>query len=51
MIDDGNTYEHDAIEVWLKKHNTSPVSNETLSSTSIMPNLTLKRMIDKFLEE
>lgn len=46
MIDDGNTYEKDAIEVWLKNHNTSPTTNSTLSSKDVMPNLTLQRLIE-----
>jgi len=35
---DGHTYEREAITIWLENHNTSPKTNETLSSKQLLPN-------------
>ena len=51
MIDDGNTYEKDAIEEWLKSHNTSPLTGSELSSKDTMANNTLQRLIEQFIKD
>lgn len=51
MIEDGNSYEKDAIKAWLEKHDTSPVTNEALASKDTMENKTLARLIEGFLEK
>ncbi|CAG9323652.1 unnamed protein product [Blepharisma stoltei] len=49
---DGITYEKSAITLWLKKgHHRSPVTNERLLHNSLIPNLALKKLIDKFRSE
>jgi hypothetical protein len=48
---DGHTYERAAIELWLKKKNTSPVTNETLASKQLIPNHQLKSLITEFIVE
>ena len=39
-------YERASIESWLKDHDTSPLTNETLSSKLLVPNRALKSLID-----
>ena len=51
MADDGNTYEKSAIEAWFLYHDTSPLTNVKLATKKIIPNLTLKKLIDQFKEE
>ncbi len=48
---DGHTYERAAIESWLKKKSTSPLTNETLASKQLIPNHQLKSLIAEFLGE
>ena len=42
---DGHTYERAAIQNWFKRKNTSPVTNERLSSKTLTPNITLRKLI------
>jgi len=51
MAVDGNTYEREEIETWLKTHDTSPLQNNILPNKQLTPNKSLKRMIDGFLEK
>jgi len=47
---DGYSYEKAAIQEWFKKgNNTSPMTNELLSSNQLLPNHTLKLLIKKYL--
>ena len=45
---DGHTYEGRAIRQWLDKYDTSPITNIPLTSSTLIPNLTLKSMIDNY---
>ena len=45
---DGRTYERQEIEKWLKKSNTSPITNEPLPSTVLIPNQLVKSLIREF---
>ena len=48
---DGNTYERVCIEQWFATGaRTSPVTNAALTSTHLLPNHTVRRMIAAFLE-
>ncbi|BDA41676.1 probable U-box domain-containing protein 37 at C-terminar half [Coccomyxa sp. Obi] len=42
---DGYSYERDAIKDWLRKHDTSPMTNEKLESKHLIPNLALRAAI------
>ena len=42
---DGHTYERSEIEKWLKKNETSPLTNLKLENKKLIPNLTLKLLI------
>ena len=42
---DGHTYERDAIERWLRKKQTSPVTNLPLESAALLPNHAMKSLI------
>ena len=48
ICSDGNTYERRAIEDWLRSHNTSPSTNYPLPHKSLIPNRTLKVLIDEW---
>lgn len=39
---DGHSYEREAIEEWLKKHDTSPVTNLKLRNKTLIPNHALR---------
>eukprot|EP01028_Stygiella_incarcerata_P004420 TRINITY_DN1966_c0_g1_i3.p1 TRINITY_DN1966_c0_g1~~TRINITY_DN1966_c0_g1_i3.p1 ORF type:complete len:136 (-),score=33.01 TRINITY_DN1966_c0_g1_i3:134-541(-) len=45
---DGHTYDRDAIARWLQDSDRSPMTNRPLSSKQLIPNLTLKKVIDDF---
>lgn len=45
VLSDGFTYERKAIVRWLKKHNTSPITRETVSQR-LVPNRTLCQLLD-----
>ena len=42
---DGHTYERDAMEVWLKRHNKSPLTGNKLSSKTLLPNYAMKKLL------
>ena len=48
---DGHTYERSAITKWLEKHNTSPKTNVILASKELVPNHSLKQMIQENEED
>ncbi|EKX52306.1 hypothetical protein GUITHDRAFT_65545, partial [Guillardia theta CCMP2712] len=45
---DGHSYERSAIEDWLQKHNTSPVTNLLLESTILIPVHALRNSIEEW---
>ena len=47
---DGNTYEREAIQTWLRNHNTSPLTGVVLEHNGLTPNLALRRAIAEFME-
>jgi hypothetical protein len=51
MASDGHTFERVAIEQWFERAKTSPVTNELLPDTRLVPNHTVKSMIAEFLEQ
>ncbi len=48
---EGNTYEKSAIEEWLKKNNTSPLTRTVLTMNDLSPNRALQTMIDACRDE
>ena len=46
---DGHTYERKHITEWFRVRLSSPLTNEVLPSAELMPNHTLKKVIDDFL--
>ena len=51
FVADGQTYERSAIETWLSGgKRTSPVTNEALTSTEMVPNHALRGAIDEWVE-
>lgn len=51
IAEDGHTYERAAIEEWLGRHGTSPITRDYISAERLMPDATLRKMIDDFLGE
>ena len=47
---DGQTYERSAIAMWLEKHDTSPVTNEPLPLKMLIPNFSLRELIQQHLQ-
>lgn len=50
-VGDGFTYEKSAIIAWLRIHNTSPKTNQILSSKGLLPNRTLHAAIRTWEDE
>eukprot|EP00960_Hanusia_phi_P046880 758085-Hanusia_phi.AAC.1 len=48
---DGHSYERSAIEDWLQKHNTSPVTNLQLESTILIPVHALRNSIEEWCQK
>ena len=48
---DGFSYERVAIEKWFSNHTTSPKTGEQLSSTDVLPNLTLLTLIKEWVDD
>ena len=51
MTCDGHTYERLAIEAWLIKHKTSPITNMNLENKNLIPNFVIKQLVKAFYEE
>ncbi len=45
---DGHTYERSAIEQWFETHNTSPSTGVELESKQLVPNHSLRSLIQDF---
>lgn len=51
-LDDGHSYERVSIQEWFGRgKRTSPITNLTVNSTKMIPNINLKKAIDEFLDE
>ncbi len=48
---DGQTYSRTAIEVWLTKNNTSPVTNLPLENKKLIPNFAIASLVANFFPE
>jgi DNA-directed RNA polymerase subunit L len=48
---DGETYEREEIERWLRLNHTSPATNVKLTDKVLKPNIALKKAINTFLEQ
>ena len=48
---DGQTYERAAIEAWLAKKRTSPLTGTPLESTKLIPNVALRNAIQRMQKE
>ena len=48
---DGQSYEHDAIQEWLRSHNTSPVSNARLPHKKLTKNHALRNAIGEYQQQ
>ncbi|CAF1431148.1 unnamed protein product [Adineta steineri] len=48
VAQDGHTYERKAIEEWIRKYGTSPLTNQQLSLEHLVSNYAIKKVIDHF---
>lgn len=48
LVADGYSYERSEIERWLSNHDTSPMTNLPLTNKNLIPNYSLKSLIDNF---
>ena len=48
LAPDGNTYERQAIEQWIRTHGTSPMTRQPLSIEQLCSNRIIKQFIDSF---
>ena len=48
---DGHTYERAQIDEWLRKHDTSPLTNAVLAHKKLTTNEIVRRMVQKFMED
>jgi len=51
MTSDGQTYERKAIEIWLRDHDTSPISNSKLPNKNLIPNFVIKKLVNVFFNK
>ena len=51
LASDGNTYERLQIELWLKGHDVSPLTNEVMAHKFLSPKLALKKLIAEAQEQ
>ena len=45
---EGNSYERTAIELWLRSQDTSPLTGATLASKQLIPQFTLRSLIQQW---
>ena len=45
-VGDGHSYDQSAITQWLQSHDTSPVTGQPLATADLLPNHTLRQMIE-----
>ena len=48
---DGHTYERNAIEKWIMKNGTSPMTRKNIKVSDLKPNLTLKKSIESIKDK
>ena len=46
----GHTYERIVLERWLEEKKTSPMTNLPLKTTAVVPNIALRKSIEKWEE-
>ena len=51
ILSDGHSYERNSIMEWLETHDTSPKTGARLVNNNIIPNHTLKTVIEDFLQD
>lgn len=50
ILTDGHSYELNAIQEWLVKHDVSPMTGQPLPNKHVIPNYTLKKLIDSWID-
>ena len=50
LLPDGHTFENSAIQEWLQKHSTSPVTNQEVGGCALTPNWAIKKVVDDWTQ-
>lgn len=48
---DGHTYEKKAVQEWLQRHNTSPVTGSTLAHMRLVPNVLIRSVLARHRQQ
>ena len=51
VASDGNTYERDSIQLWMKTHDVSPHTNTSFDHKMLIPNIMARKQIAAWCEE
>ena len=51
VVSDGFTYEHDAIQLWMKVSGTSPLTREVLHDDVLIKNRAIEQLIVRFCRD
>ena len=51
MLSDGNSYEREIIEKWIKKKKISPLTGQKLDTIVLIPNHTLRILISEIMQK
>ena len=50
LASDGNTYESDAINIWLEKSKKSPITNKDLANNILNRNIVVRKLLTTLAE-
>lgn len=51
IASDGHTYDRPAIQQWFQSKETSPLTNQALSDTRLVPNLLIVSILEDFVSK
>ena len=51
ICSDGHSYERVAIEDWIEKKGTSPITNQIFTTKEVIPNITLRKAVEDWKEQ
>jgi hypothetical protein len=49
LIENGQTYDKESIEEWVKNHDTNPLTNEKLTNKQFVTNFTIKKVVEEWI--
>ena len=51
VASDGITYDRESIELWMKTHDVSPLTNQPFVHNFLTPNMTVRKLIATWCEQ